>query len=439
MNIKARKFFFWTSIVVFVVGGTYLIVAAQGLIFDFRTFQFSKTGGIYLNFSPTAAEVDINGQPHGYSNVITNFFTSGMFVSDLLPGSYDIKISYPGFSSWEKNLEVEPGLVTAASTIDLWPATWDSKKISDLPASDFWLTGEGLVIKDTENNLYFGERKIKGNSVVLSDGNRNSIVTSDGNGFSFIDLRNPTNSVLLSLPPGAVIKKWFFHPFDQNALVAAGTKYLYSVNKVSGLSQRLYAVNGNQYSYENGNEIIVAEDDGNLLSVNLVLRTTTTMNTGLDKGIGAVAGSSGNALYLTDADGKLYEYDRANGTSTPLETFSGTASRIYPDSDRLALVADNGALSVLAVNDYKMDYQVEKGAFWEIQTSKPVSDFLWLPFVPNYGVLLEGGLLVVSETDERTPQNQYLIDRGVTKMVLSDTNLYFIKNNSLFEVSLVQK
>ncbi len=441
MNVKARKFFLWVLAGVFVIGGAYLIISAQGLVFDFRTFQFLKTGGIYLNYSPKDAEVDINGQAHEYANIITNLFTSGMFISNLTPGSYNIKVSYPGFSPWEKNLEVRPGIVTAASAIGLWPTDWNAKKISDLSVSNFWLTGNGLMIKDTKGNLFFGDQKIGGSSVALNDENKSSVVISDGIDFYFIDLRNPTSSVPLSLPPGAVIKKWFYHPFDQNALVAAGTKYLYSVSETTGISQRLYAVNGNRYSYKNGNEIIVAQNDGTLFAANLILRTTATMKTGLNDGISAIAGDSGNILYLTDLAGQFYEYDRSSGTSTPIKTISGIVSKIYPsfDNDRLALTDENGTLSVLAVNDYKRDYQVERGTAWKIQTAKPVSDFLWLPSALNYGVLLENGSLVVSEMDGRAPQNQYLIDRGVTKMLLSGTNLYYIKNNSLFGVSLAQK
>lgn len=414
------------------------MISAQGLSFNYKTFQFARTGGMYLDFTPSGSQIEIDGVVRDYSNVIGNFFSSGAFFDNLLPGSYDVTVTYPGYSPWEKNLQIEPGVVTAASQIILWPVNWSAKKISEYNASAFWLTGNGLVIKDATGTLLLGDQKVKGSSVVLSSERRSIIVTGDAKDYYVMDLANAPRYADVELPAGASIKYWSYHPFDQNSVIAIGNKAVYAINISSGASQKLYSLPDNQYSYAKGNEIFVAEENGNIFSANLFLRTQITLATGIKDMSDIKTTSLGSTLFLTDIAHKLYEYDRSNQTTTSLETLLPTVREIYvsPDDDRLALVADNGSLSMLAVNDYRSDYQVQKGTFWSVKTDYPVSDFIWIPYAPNYGVILEGGNLVLSELDERMPQNQYKIDSGVSAVSLSGDQLYFLKSGSLFEVTL---
>ncbi|MCL4399897.1 PEGA domain-containing protein [Patescibacteria group bacterium] len=442
MNLKARKFFFYLFIAIFVLVGAYLIVSAQGLVFDYQTLDFMRTGGIFLNYTPSESQVEINGSVRDYGSTIGNLLSSGTFLNNLAPGNYNVKISYPGYSSWQKSLTVTPGVVTSASQVILWPETWSNKKISDYKTADFWLTSDGLVIKTDQNLLYFGNEKIKGTSVYLSDENRNIVITGDQNGYYAVNLDNPGSYFAIDLPKGTKIEKWFFHPFDQNAVVGTGEKYIYYVSTVNGSTGKLYSLPDNQFSYQNGNEIFVAEKSGNIFSANLVLRTNTNIETGITGGLNDLStDAGGDELYILDNSGKLHEYDRSNGTSTVFSSSSLPFSKIYPspDGNRLALISGTGAVTILAIKDYKMDYQVMSGDFWNVKTPGPASDFIWLPGIPNYGLILENGNLILSELDERSPQNQYEMESNISKAVLSNNNIYFIKDGSLFEVALKQK
>lgn len=442
MNLKARRFFFYLFIATFLVGGTYLIVSAQGLIFNFRTLSFSRTGGIFLDYALSQAQVRVNGTVHEYSSVIDTFFGSGVFLNNLVPGNYRLEVSYPGYSPWERTLTVEPGVVTSASYIVLWPTDWGAKKISDQQVSDFWLTGSGLILKTGANALSFGDKTIRGSSVFLNDARKNTVVTGNAKGYYLVNLAAASSAVPIELPAGADVTDWFFHPFDQNAVLAVGDKAVYSVNTATGKANKLYAVNGNQYSYKNGNELFVAQKDGSVFSANLFLQTEVTMPTGITDGIAEIrSNADGDLLYLVDANGKFYEYDRSNGASVPLGIFPDPIEKISPalDDTRLALVAKNGALSILSVNDYKMDTEIARGTSWQVSAATPVTDFMWIPSAPNYGLLLKNGNMVVSELGTATPQNQYKVANGVSKALVNGTTLYFIKNGSLFEINLKQK
>lgn len=443
MNLKVRRFFFYLFIAVFIVGGAYLIVSAQGLVFDFQTLSFSRTGGIFLNYSPSQAQIRVNGAVHNYSSVIDTLFGSGVFVNNLVPGDYRLQVDYPGYSSWAKTLAVKPGVVTAASYIVLWPTDWGAKKISDQNVSDFRITGSGLVLETAKGVLLLGDRQIKGDKVLLSSTARNTVVTEDAKGYYLVDLAHASSSpVSIGLPAGADVTNWFFHPFDQNAVLAIGSKAVYSVNISTGKAQELYAVKGNQYSYQNGNELFVAQKDGSVFSANPFLRTQVTMPTGITDGVTEIrSNSDGDLLYLVDASGRFYEYNRSNGSSVQWGAFPSPIAKLSPalDDTRLALISKDGHLSILSVSSYKMNYEVSKGTLWQVHTSEPVTDFMWLPSAPNYGLLIEDGKMIVSELGARTPQNQYEITGGVSKALVSGTNLYYIKGGSLFEINLKQK
>ncbi len=442
MNLKARRFFFYLFIAIFLVGGAYLIVSAQGLVFDFHTLSFSRTGGIFLDYAPSEAQVRVNGPIHEYSSVIDTLFGSGVFLNNLVPGDYRLEVSYPGYSPWEKTLTVEPGVVTAASFIVLWPVDWGAKKISDQKVSDFWLTGSGLILKTGANTLSFGDKPIKGDSVFLSDTGKNTVVTGNAKGYYLVNLAVASSAIPIELPAAADVTDWFFHPFDQNAVLAVGSKAVYSVNTATGKAIKLYTINGNQYSYKNGNELFIAQKDGSVFSANPFLQTEVTMPTGITDGITEMrSNADGDRLYLVDASGKFYEYDRSNGTSVPWGTLPGAIEKVSPalDDTRLALISKNGSLSILSVNDFKMDTEITRGTLWQISAAAPVTDFMWIPSAPNYGLLLENGNMVVSELGTAKPQNQYEVASGVSKALVNGTTLYFVKNSSLFEINLKQK
>jgi hypothetical protein len=384
----------------------------------------------------------MNGVVRDYSSIINTLFGNGVFLNNLTPGNYTVEVEYPGYAPWQKTLTVKPGIVTAASSIILWPVNWNAKKISDYAVSDFWLTGSGLVLKTDTSTLLFGNKKIKGSTVLLNNNGRNVVVTGDAKSYYLTNLGNASSSTTIVLPKGVKIDYWFFHPFDQNAVLAISSKEVYSVNLTTGVARPLYTIQDDTNAYENGNELFIAENNGDIFSVNPLLRTEVTMPTGIPGTITSIkSNSDGSILYLINSNGNLYEYDRSNQTTTVAESSSSPVWSISPslDGTRLVVISKNGDCSMFAVTDYKMDKEVAKGTSWQIHHVTPVTDFLWIPSASNYGILLENGMLMVSELDERTPQNQYEIESDVSKALVNGNTLYFIKDGSLFEINLSQK
>jgi hypothetical protein len=85
-----------------------IIFYALGYNFDFEKKTITVTGGIYLKSEPTKAEIYVNDKLNSTTNEL---------IKRLNPKIYNIKITKENFYSWEKNLFVQPGLVTKANSI----------------------------------------------------------------------------------------------------------------------------------------------------------------------------------------------------------------------------------------------------------------------------------------------------------------------------------
>ena len=97
----------------FVVGGILLplvIYYADGWRFK-SGFGFVKTGGIFVALPYSDAEVFIDGSRVGASS----FLSRGLFVDNLPPSAYEVKVTKEGYRDWHRLIVVEPQIVTDMS------------------------------------------------------------------------------------------------------------------------------------------------------------------------------------------------------------------------------------------------------------------------------------------------------------------------------------
>lgn len=103
MKMNKRLIF---SVITILVIGLGLAVAgffAKGYRFSLKTGTISGTGIISVTTLPDQASVYLDGHLTTASN--TN-------INNLIPKSYDVRITKDGFIPWEKNVEVKEGLVS---------------------------------------------------------------------------------------------------------------------------------------------------------------------------------------------------------------------------------------------------------------------------------------------------------------------------------------
>lgn len=120
---KRRTLFILITVVFFIVSYITLLYA-QGYKYSFKDNKFIRTGALYLKTN-TDADVFLNGKPIKR----TSFFGSSVSIGGLLPGNYSVKASRVGYSSWQKVVTIQEGLLSDYSRILLL-----SKKEEDVTA-----------------------------------------------------------------------------------------------------------------------------------------------------------------------------------------------------------------------------------------------------------------------------------------------------------------
>ncbi|MEK7081447.1 MAG: PEGA domain-containing protein [Patescibacteria group bacterium] len=109
MPLKKRRFYFYVLSLVFFLAIPVLIFYESGYRLG-DSFNFVKTGGIYIYSPESGSEIYLNGDKIEE----TGFFLKDFFVDDLKPGKYSVLISKEKFWPWAKNVTIKEGMVAEA-------------------------------------------------------------------------------------------------------------------------------------------------------------------------------------------------------------------------------------------------------------------------------------------------------------------------------------
>ncbi|MBI2057959.1 MAG: carboxypeptidase regulatory-like domain-containing protein [Candidatus Yanofskybacteria bacterium] len=114
MTPKTRKILFYFSILAFFLMGALVLSFALGFRYDFQTNRLIKTGSIVVKAN-VSAKIYIDDQLEGE----TSFFDSTFSKKNLLPGKYNLKVQKEGYHTWQKDVDVEEGLVSYFESVFL--------------------------------------------------------------------------------------------------------------------------------------------------------------------------------------------------------------------------------------------------------------------------------------------------------------------------------
>lgn len=109
MPLQKRRFYFYALSLVFFLAIPFLILYESGYRLG-DSFNFVKTGGIYIYSPESGSEIYLNGDKIEE----TGFFLKDFFVDDLKPGKYSVLISKEKFWPWAKNVTIKEGMVAEA-------------------------------------------------------------------------------------------------------------------------------------------------------------------------------------------------------------------------------------------------------------------------------------------------------------------------------------
>ena len=120
MTKTTKRWLFYSAVVIFALSSYVIILYAQGYKYSFSEAKFFRTGSVFLKTNEDA-EVFLNNK---FLNS-TSFFGSSYTISRLLPGQYTVRLERDNFSSWQKKIVVEEGLVSDYSRIILLSKSGD--------------------------------------------------------------------------------------------------------------------------------------------------------------------------------------------------------------------------------------------------------------------------------------------------------------------------
>lgn len=135
MTKKARRAIFYVFLGVFIILVPIIIFYALGYTFDFEKRTISATGGIYLKSLPSGANIYLNDKPVG---------KTAKFIRRLTPKIYNIILTREDYYPWEKNLTVEPELVSKAGNVLLVPSNPQISLVATASADYSWFGAEAV-------------------------------------------------------------------------------------------------------------------------------------------------------------------------------------------------------------------------------------------------------------------------------------------------------
>ncbi len=102
MPARMRFLFFLFFIFIFIILIPVAILYSTGYRLT-KDFSLQKTGGIYVFYPESGAEVYLDGS----LSQTTSLFYRGIFISNLKAQSYDVMVTKPGYRSWNKKIDVK--------------------------------------------------------------------------------------------------------------------------------------------------------------------------------------------------------------------------------------------------------------------------------------------------------------------------------------------
>jgi hypothetical protein len=131
MNIKIRRVIMFGFIGLFIITAPILILYSAGYRYDLKKRSLIQTGSLFLE-AKDLKKADIYLENQLYPKQLNE----KLFIYNLLPGEYQIKLTKDGHYNWEKRLKINSNLTTFAKEIVLFRQT-NPQKISQLDITDF--------------------------------------------------------------------------------------------------------------------------------------------------------------------------------------------------------------------------------------------------------------------------------------------------------------
>lgn len=477
MEKKLKKIILFLLIIFFLILVPLTIFYANGYRINFSTGEIVKLGGLYLKIEPPSARVYLD-------NVLikkTNLFFNSVFLNNLLPKKWFIRIEKENYHTWEKNLKIEESLVTEAKNIILFPKNINFEhKDQNIKNFFFSPSGRSVILKKIEKD---GWRLEIIDNVEL----KKTEFISEKELSPFFKSDSKLKKARTSISLGEII--W---SFDEKKIIFeaeyGNQKRIFAfdllLNKLSLLAQESFW-NDVKFNPQNSDEIIFIENQKEksglvrmLISDEKMKKTPLLKNNeSLENNFLTFSFSNGNIVFL-DQKGFLYRGEIKNEKISileilnlkPLETknknykiFSLAHSRFLilendtlyyinpknhlislisegvknilpdPENKKILILKEKELIIFYLEAEYQQPARLELDSFLIYSSQQEIKDAFWIN--PHYIIFSEKDGIFITEIDNRDLLNKYKISElkdsrifwfGAKKILfaLSEDNFY---------------
>jgi len=371
-------------------------------------------------------------------------FKSGTLINNLLPETYVVTVVKDDFYPWQKNIPVEPGVVSVFDTIILFPQ--DGAERIDDPVEAFYFRDNKFIEQDGgflnfEENRIIGDTLInftESGSVISYNSNNDTYYLSDISDLSRslnINLTfNKLKETKLGLVGAVPIKKIEPYPFDDGRFVVMTERALYVLNTDS---MDIEQIDGARDFVVIGNEVFWVNDEG-VSSYNLVFRNRSDISNLRELDANSISeiktSPSTNDIALLSDKKKLYILNSETGTTTVVSNNANSFS-FSPDSKILLFIEGGNTLRAYKTSDVFVGDQTIT-----IKTIPGIitDSISWHKDSAHIFVKDSSSNLRFVEIEDNLPINDFLVSSGVRSFMYDQKEgiLYFNSPSGIYGLEI---
>ncbi|MFA5187909.1 MAG: hypothetical protein WC460_00930 [Patescibacteria group bacterium] len=419
MSLRIRRIIMFSFISAFFILGPLLIFYASGYRYDLKRNKILKTGTLMLEAKNLKkASVYLNDKLYDKP------FDEKIFIYNLLPQEYAIKISKEGYYSWEKKLTVASSITTFAADIILFKKEVPLQIIEG-QINDFSLSPDGqkliyqqvngpfleLYLYDfitREKSLIYRVSAQKKLTLTWAASSKKALIKDD-NSYIVSNLQNLKDvqdiSELLEFVPDNVI--WDLQ--SDNLLYALKQNSFYEIDLLVKASQNIFKTSEkiNKEFFIEGNDIFYiqqAETQNVLAKYNLNFKTAKKVLELSKSNNYHFIKSTNNYIGLIDLDqSKLKLIKKINAEAEisimpeePIIEFDAKAA-VWDSKEKQLLVYDDFAL-----NSYNSDSREKT---FINRFGQPILKADWYTDLHHVVILFKNSLQIIDLTENNSSHN----------------------------------
>jgi hypothetical protein len=135
-----RRFVYSVSTISFLISSVVLVFFALGYRFNRQAGVWIHSGTITLKSNPKKVNISLNGKE--IDKKTYDLINDSYNLNGIKPGAYQLKITSPGFSSWEKEIQIHSGIATEFWNIVLTEEN-APRKVLDVASPEFYQLFDG--------------------------------------------------------------------------------------------------------------------------------------------------------------------------------------------------------------------------------------------------------------------------------------------------------